>query len=54
MIWFLIAPALAGAFNGFIVALIIKWAGKRPKLPTWPVVTGLLLGLAVGLRYFFL
>lgn len=51
MIWFVVAPALAGAVNGLVVALIIKWAGKRSKLPTWPVVTGLLLGLAVGLGH---
>lgn len=52
MILSLVAPALAGALNGLIVAFIIKWAGKRAKLPMWPVVTGLLLGLAVGLRHF--
>lgn len=52
MILFLVAPALAGALNGLIVALLIKWIGKRPKMPTWPIVTGLLLGLGAGLTHF--
>ena len=49
MIWFFIAPALAGAFWGFVVALIIKAVKKAPEMPTWPIVTGLLLGLIPGL-----
>lgn len=49
MIWFFIAPALAGAFWGFVAALIMKAVKKAPKMPTWPIVTGLLLGLILGL-----
>lgn len=48
MIWFFIAPALAGAFWGIFAALIMKAVKKAPKMPTWPIVTGLLLGLIPG------
>jgi len=48
VIWFFIAPALAGAFWGIFAALIMKAVKKAPKMPTWPIVTGLLLGLIPG------
>jgi len=49
VIWFFIAPALAGAFWGLVAAFIIKAVKKAPKMPLWPIVTGLLLGLIPGL-----
>ncbi len=52
MLWFFVAGALAGAFWGLVAAFCLKWARKSPKMPTWPIVSGLLLGLAGGLIQF--
>lgn len=49
MIWFFAAGALAGAFWGLVAAFAIKVLKKAPKLPTWPIQTGALLGLIPGL-----
>lgn len=49
MFWFLVGGGIGGAFWGLMVALIIKWARKEQKLPMWPIVTGLLLGMLSGL-----
>jgi hypothetical protein len=49
MLWFFIAPVLVCMFWGLVAALVIKAVKKTPKMPTWPIVTGLLLGLIPGL-----
>lgn len=49
MFWFFAAGTLAGAFWGLVIALGLKWARKSPKMPTWPIATGAMLGLAIGL-----
>lgn len=49
MFWFFAAGAFAGAFWGLVAAFVLRWVRKSPKMPTWPIVTGLLLGLAFGL-----
>ncbi|WP_420471752.1 hypothetical protein [Brevundimonas sp. FT23042] len=40
---------LVGAGWGLAGAFALKIIQKRPKLPRWPIVTGLLLGLAYAL-----
>ncbi len=44
-----VVSAMVGLFWGLVVALVIKWARKAPRMPTWPLVTGLLLGPAFAL-----
>ena len=41
--------SIVGLFWGLVVALVIRWARKTPKMPSWPLVTGLLLGPAIAL-----
>lgn len=45
MIAMFIGMAAAGAFWGLMVALGLRWARKQRELPTWPIVSGVLLGL---------
>ncbi|RZJ38330.1 MAG: hypothetical protein EON86_15890 [Brevundimonas sp.] len=44
-----VVGALVGALYGLVAALIFKWVRKAQKMPTWPILTGLLLGLAAAL-----
>ena len=45
MVALFIGMAVAGAFWGLMVAFALRWARKQRELPTWPIVTGVLLGL---------
>ena len=44
-----VVGALVGALWGLVVALVLKSARKAPRMPTWPILTGLLLGLTAVL-----